>query len=102
MPTASIAVYRPAIPVAAWEWSRELPIAEEVIKLVPILADQHPQFLHRLATELWQRTEDPIAMPPKRQVLLATLKKVATNSDRAWKVNRWLKLTSNLITGPDW
>ena len=91
-----------SIVILDWEWSRELPIAEEVIKLVPVLADQHPQLLHRLATELWQRTEDPITMPPKRQVLLATLKKVATNSDRAWKVNRWLKLTSNLITGPDW
>ena len=90
------------IVILDWGWSRELPIAEEVIKLIPVLAEQHPQLLHRLATELWQRTEDPIAMPPKRQVLLATLKKIATNLDRSWKVSRWLKLTSNLINGPDW
>ena len=85
-----------------WEWSRKLPIAEEVIKLVPVLLSQYPQLMHRLALELLQRTEDPIVMPPKRQVLLATLEKIATNADKSRKVSRWLKVASNLITGPDW
>jgi hypothetical protein len=85
-----------------WEWSREMPIAEEVIKLVPILSRQHPQLMHRLAMELEQRTEDPIAMPPKRQVLLATLKLIATHSNKMGRVKRWHRLASNLINGSDW
>ena len=85
-----------------WEWSRKLPIAEEVMKLVPVLLERYPQLMNRLAHELRQRTEDPIAMPPKRQVLLATLDKIVTNADRSRKVNRWLKVASNLMTGPDW
>lgn len=85
-----------------WEWSRKLPIAEEVMKLVPVLLNRYPQLINRLALELRQRTEDPVAMPPKRQVLLATFYKIATNADRSKKVNRWLKVASNLITGPDW
>lgn len=85
-----------------WEWSRKLPIAEEVIKLVPVLLSQYPKLMHRLALELRKRTEDPIAMPPKRQVLLAALEKITTNADRSRKVSRWLKVASSLIIGPDW
>jgi thiamine kinase-like enzyme len=85
-----------------WECSRKLPIAEEVIKLVPVLLSKYPQLMHRLALELRQRTEDPIVMPPKRQVLLAALEKIATNADRSRRFSRWLKVASNLITGPDW
>ena len=88
-----------------WEISRELPIAEELIKLVC----QHPHLVHCLEPEIRRRTEDPIAMPPRRQFLLATLDIIAGmgnfQAGRPWgtkKIKKWLCLASMLIAGPDW
>jgi len=88
-----------------WEISRELPIAEELIKLVC----QHPHLVHCLELEIRRRTEDPIAMPPRRQFLLATLDIIAGmgnfQAGRPWgtkKIKKWLCLASMLIAGPDW
>jgi hypothetical protein len=92
------------IVILDWERSRELPIAEELIKLVrgELLLHKDPQLIHRLAPELHQRTEDPVAMPPKRQLLLATLNRTAMDSETPRKAKRWLKVASTLITEPDW
>lgn len=87
-----------------WEISRELPIAEELIKLVC----QHPQLLHSLLPYVRRRTEDPTAMPPRRQFLLATLDIIAGmgkfQAGRPWgtkKIKKWLCLASMLIAEQD-
>ena len=87
-----------------WEISRELPIAEELIKLVC----QHPPLVHCLEPEIRRRTENPIAMPPRRQFLLASLDIIAGmenfQAGRPWgtkKIKKWLCLASMLIAGPD-
>jgi hypothetical protein len=87
-----------------WELSRELPVAEELIKLVC----QHPHLLNCLEPEIRRRTEDPIAMPPRRQFLLATLDIIAGmenfQAGRPWgpeKRKKWLSLASMLIAGTD-
>lgn len=87
-----------------WEISRELPIAEELIKLVC----QHPHLITYLSSEVGRRTEDSIAMPPRRQFLLATLDIIAGMENfqvgRPWgpkKIKKWLSLASMLIATPD-
>jgi len=87
-----------------WEISRELPIAEELIKLVC----QHPHRVYCPEPAIRRRTEDPIAMPPRRQFLLATLDIIAGMGNfqarRRWgtkKIKKWLSLASMLIAGPD-
>lgn len=84
-----------------WETCRELPIAEEFIKLVC----QHPPLMQRLAPEIRRRTENPIAMPPRRQFLCATLDIIAGMGSfqpgRPWgtrKITKWLSLASMLST----
>ena len=89
-----------------WEASRELPLAEELIKLVC----QHPHLVHCLEPEIRRRTEDPIAMPPRRQFLCAALDIIAGMRTGAFrpgrprgtkKIKKWLCLASMLIAGPD-
>lgn len=88
-----------------WELSREIPIAEELIKLVC----QHPHLVYCLEPEIRRRTEDPIAMPPRRQFLCAALDIIAGMGNfqpgRPYgtkKIKKWLFLASMLIAGADW
>lgn len=87
-----------------WEISRELPLAEELIKLVA----QHPSLMSCLEPEIRRRTKDPVAMPPRRQFLLATFDILAGmenfQAGRPWgrkKIKKWLRHASMLIAGPD-
>ncbi|WAC08167.1 MAG: hypothetical protein OS130_02930 [Thermodesulfobacteriota bacterium] len=88
-----------------WEVSRELPMARELIKLV----FQHPSLLYCLEPEIRSRTEDPIAMPPRRQFLCAALDTIAGFENfqagrppGTKKIKQWFGLASMLIAGPDW
>jgi hypothetical protein len=96
-----------SIALLDWERSREMPIATDLIKLL----FGHLPLIHRLAPELRHRTEDPKAMPPHRQFLLATLDKIAylanyygsvhpgglrTSLTRKRKMRSWMGLASNL------
>ncbi len=88
-----------------WEISRELPMAEELIKLVY----QHPGLITYLSSEISRRTEDPVSMTPRRQFLLATLDIIAGMDNfqegRPWgpkKIKNWLGLASMLIARPDY
>ncbi len=85
------------------ERSRELPLAEELIKVVRRVYRQHPEIVNHLALEVRRRTLNPISMPPKRQFLLATLEKIAdfSSSGNARKAEPWVRLASALISGPD-
>jgi len=62
-----------AIALLDWERSRELPIAADLLKLI---CRYHP-LARRLEPELLQRTEDSQSMPQNRQLLLATLNRIA-------------------------
>jgi len=86
-----------------WEHSRELPIAEELIRLMSQLVRKHPHLTRRVMLMLRQLTEDPIAMSPKRQFLLASLEMVARASNLGMyrQTIRWLKLALGLITLPE-
>jgi hypothetical protein len=103
------------IVVVDWECSRELPIAAELLK--PLR--QHRRLGSRLAAEVRKRTEDPVAMPPKRQFLLAAIDKIADlttsvpEEARVWsqeelrarrkrKLGSWLRLASQLMREADW
>jgi hypothetical protein len=86
------------------EWSRELPIAEELVKLIRYMVRERPQLVRVLASALRLRTEDPVAMPPKRQFLIVILDKIASlsNLGMARKAEQWVRLASTLTTGPEW
>jgi len=85
------------------ERSRELPLAEELIKIVRRVYRQHPEIVNQLALEVRRRTLNPIVMSPKRQFLLATLEKIADFSSygNARKAEPWVRLAAALISGPD-
>jgi len=89
------------ITILDWERSRELPLAEEFIKIVRRVFRQHPEIVNHLALEVRNRTLNPSAMPPQRQFLLATLEKIAdfASVGKARKAEPWVRLASALING---
>jgi hypothetical protein len=101
-----------SIALLDWERSREMPIAADLIKLIL----GHLPLLHHLAPLLQQRTENPAAMTPNRQFLLATLDKIVNLANyyglvhpnglkasliRKRKLRSWVGLASNLSNLPD-
>jgi hypothetical protein len=82
---------------------KEIPLAEELLPIVRQVYRTHPEMFNHLALEVQRRTLNPKTMPPKRQFLLATLKKIAHFSSigNARKARKWVRLASALINGPD-
>ena len=86
-----------------WEHTREIPIVEELIKLMLQLSRSQPQLISRVFLEMRQLTEAPNIMSPKRQFLLASLDKTARlmNSGKYRRAGKFLRLVWDLINLPE-